>query len=766
MTLVALALGGATELPQQAVFTFAVGLLIFVAPPNRSLGPVANFLFTALFVLGLVAFLPASSSAWRENLVTHANLQLPDIRTPQPWLTIQACCLMFVGIVWSYYVLSQEWNSDKRKRATQLLVSGVAVLAAVAVAAYALGFHVPGWNQEQNRGWFPNRNQTADVLAVCAVINYTFVFDGLRKKQATATIWILTLIIIGAGLVVSYSRAGIIMFFGGIVLWHLLPTGHKEPRKKAFKWTTVSLTVVFSLLTLFFLFGGNTLERFEGRSLGQSVGDAGFRVAIQQDALRFSTQNPWFGVGLGNFEPLFAMAREASANAERAIHPESDWLWAACEMGWLAPLILLSGVFWWVTRCFPFQVRAGESLRRALTVAGILFILHGLVDVAGHRLGSLSVGMLVLSLALPNSEQIRRRSEQIPMIFRGLSLGLLLIGGWWLFSVNDLPALPTTASLAELQAKIGEARNGKDLPTVEKTANQALAIAPLDWQLYFQRAYAETFQPGELSRAGADFITVRTLEPKWVQPCYDEGVTWLAADQPDLCLDAWTEALRRAGPEDVHDLYHQMVAASTSNDLVHAGLLTLAGQRIDYLLIFLADATPDDTTKIVSAVLATDPTLKTLTLKQQEKFFDAWWAEGDRPSLLAGLAANPSWVPACWEPAAQSYADQKDFKRAWETATRYGPAPVIPEMRTHIPINELQQAFYRENDNLPAGIALYSKQVKMGDNEDALTTLHTVEKIKNCPAYVYYLEAQLWAGKGQWELAWDAWLNYRSAPAG
>ena len=46
-------------------------------------------------------------------------------------------------------------------------------------------------------------------------------------------------------------------------------------------------------------------------------------------------------IGLGNFDEIFAVFRNASLNGTRTIHPESDWLWLWAEMGWLAiPLTL------------------------------------------------------------------------------------------------------------------------------------------------------------------------------------------------------------------------------------------------------------------------------------------------------------------------------------------------------------------------------------------------------------------------------------------
>ena len=762
LTLVALALGGATQLWEQAIVVALTAAVIFIDPPRRSLGLWPNGFFLAVLVLALAAFLPASwlfQPTWRHRLIEEAHLDLVGTRTPQPWLTAQACCLLFAGLVWAYYLLAQEWSVETRSNATRLLVLGVAVLGALAVAAFCLGFHVPYWYQEENRGWFPNRNQTADVLAVCGVVNYVLIFDALRKGQASIVFWLGCLVVIGAALVVSYSRAGILLFFGGIVLWHCLPN-HRRHTDSMVKWTTLSVALVFVLLSCFLLFGGHTVERFQSPS--RSLADTDFRWSIQEDALRFSLQSPVLGVGLGNFEPLFAPYRQASVNAGRAVHPESDWLWAACELGWFAPIIFGAAVVWWVRRCFPFEAKPGESLRRGLAVAGILFILHGLVDVAGHRVGSLWVGLLVFSLALPPAKTYSP-SRAAPWVFRGLAAVMLMIAGWWLASTGGAAVPPTTAKLARLQDGIDEARSSNQLVTMEKEADAALGISPLDWHLYFQRAYAETFQPSRLRDAGADFLVARVLESKWVKPCFDEGLVWLEAGQPDLCLDAWGEALRRATPEEIPQLYHDMVSPSVGNEIVHDHLKQLAAGKIEYQLIFLQDASSDETKQIVADILSSDSELSKLSTDQRAKLFDAWWARGDRVDLIVHLTTHPDWIDAGWRYVAQSYADEKDFQRAWETVTRYGPPPVLPKIAADRPLDDLEHAFYGQSDNLAAGITLYFAQSQAGKTDGALATLHAIEKIKGCPKYVFYLEAQTWAAKKQWEQAWEAWRNFDAA---
>lgn len=409
---------------------------------------------------------------------------------------------------------------------------------------------------------------------------------------------------------------------------------------------------------------------------------------------------------------------------------------------------------------FFFQPKPGESLRRALTVAGVLFLLHGLVDVSAHRIGSLFVGLLVFSLALPAPSEDRETPEK--PLFRVPSLLLALIGGWWLASSLGWPTPPTTADIDRAENGIDAAVADNRMDEMERRATAALRIAPINWHLYFQRAYAETFQPGKLAPASNDFMVARQLESKWVKPCFDEGFIWLQAGQPDLCLDAWSEALRRAKPAEALELYRDMSSRSHVNDLVHQDLLQLAAGRIDYQLIFLNDASTDETKQVVGDILARDPDLRRLSPEQQETLFNAWWTRGDREELVTALVSHPGWLNAGWLFLAQSYADQKNFQGAWEIVARCAPPPDIPAVSSDRSFEELQNAFSEQADNLTIGILLYQAQSHRGDLNGALATLRLLEKSPACPKYVYYLEAKLWAQQQQWELAWTAWWNYHA----
>jgi O-antigen ligase len=769
LTLLALLLGGTTELWEQAAVIALGALLILIAPPSISRGPVPWLLGAALLLLALAAFLPAAwfpVPPWKENLAGNDAVVFPATRTPQPWLTAQACTLLFAGMVWAGYALSQAWDRVSRPRAAQVLIIGVGILAAVMTAAYCFGFHVPYWNQEQNRGWFPNRNQTADVLGACAVVNYALLFGALRKRRLMAYAWIATLLAIGAALIVSFSRAGVLMFFAGIALWHLWPVQGRGRRqgRQSLKWATLGLAAVLMLLAGFFLLGGDTLARFQGQF--GSAEDSRFRLAIQEDALRFSTESPVLGVGLGNFEPLFASAQKASANDDRAIHPESDWLWAICELGWIAPVLFIAGIAWWLRLCLPFRMKPGESMRRAAFVGAILFLLHGLVDVSGHRIGSLWVGLLLAGLALPRPAAMLAGTAPVPpergtaWLFRGLALVVLLITGWWGASVSGMAVPPTTQTLARIQDEIVQAVNTGQMDDTLSLANAGLAIAPVNWRLHFQRGYAEAFLRGHVEQAGPDFLAARKLEAKWVGPSLDEGAVWLAADDPDRCLDAWAEALRRAGPANRATPYRQMMEMlRDGHETVRAGLRAMATGQLDLQLVFLNFASPQEIMPMLNDVLSEDPELQRLSAAQRMQLFRDWWNHGDRAQLLAAFQAHPAWLADGWPFLAQSYADQKDYQHAWGTVASYAPPPSVPTSDADAPRDDLEREFH-DQQNAAAGVMLYLAQERQGDADGALGTARALEKLKDCPRYIYYEEARLWASKQQWDLAWEAWQNF------
>ena len=509
------------------------------------------------------------------------------------------------------------------------------------------------------------------------------------------------------------------------------------------------------LLTLFLLFGGATAQRFQDE-LGFHFADlTDFRGPIQGDAFRFSFHQPWRGVGLGNFESLYEPARHASINQDRVIHPESDWLWVAVEMGWPAVAVLGAGGAWWLRRCLPFPAEPGETLRWGVFVATLIFLAHSLVDVDGHRLGSIFVALLLGSLALPPRPAHAREHG---WIFRLAALPLLLLAAWWDASLAGWSVPPTSATLDGLGLQTTRDLHNGEWQSAEQHVSAALAIDPIDWRLYFQRATAEALS-GQMRAGANDFRIARDFSPHWFQPRVDEGWIWVTAGEPDEAADAWAAAVLADHDDPLH-LFSTLLTMPKTSQAIRDDLQDTALTRPDLLVTFLAYAYHPEAVRVVARELAQDPSLAQLDSTQRAFFFQAWWTNGDRTDLLRRLHDHPEWEAEGWPYLAQEIAAQNRFADAVALVRRHVSAPRIPDPVSDETLPELEHDFYGSPKNVATGMMLYLAEMKAGHPDDALATLRALDPLPDRPAYVPYLEMELWAKKGQWELAWGAWRAY------
>jgi O-antigen ligase/tetratricopeptide (TPR) repeat protein len=765
ITALAPVLGGSTQLWTQAVLLLVVAVLFIWFPPRHSLGARWNVIFLCLALLAFSGFLPAAFSGmpgWRKALTGTYGLTLPGTVSPQPWMTCEACCFYLGCLAWAYYILAQSWTAPERQKSVRFYAGTVVILAAVSLAAYLLHFKVPFWplvgNSPINFGFFPNRNQTANVLALGAVMMTALAFESSERKTKWGLLWIPMILLTVVALVIDYSRAGVILFFGGAAVWLFCTI----PDSRSKRTGALCLTGMILTLAAFLLYGGDTLRRFQPEPKDNAKQWTDFRFSIQQDAIDFANQSPVFGNGLGNFEFLFPIYRERSAAQNRALHPESDWLWTAAEMGWPAAALVLLGLVCWLPQCFPFVRKTDRRLRSAAAVCAIAFAIHGLADVSGHRAGSMFPALFFCSIALHPDRRLREAGWVTPF-FRCFGLVLIAVAGWWLASYQtsryDLVA-PTSQTLERLRVRADAALAARDYPKVIATTTEALHIAPLDWRLYFRRAVASAVSQASLTNAQKDFALARYLVPQWAESCFVEGEIWLAMGKPDLAMNAWQEALKRGG-EDSPALYQRMMSDRPLNAAVLPSLEDLARENREYWLVFLQFAQPLECELQISDLLGQDPPLVTLTRVQRKNLFAIWYERGNRELLISNLLAYPAWLPEGWYWVAEDYVSRSQFREAYELAMRYTPAPSMPLIGSSAPMNELERNFFYHSDDFEYGMDLYFAQRKLGHTKDELDTLLQLAKLPSRPPYILYLVSQLYAEQGMWEEAWQARVDYR-----
>jgi tetratricopeptide (TPR) repeat protein len=756
-------LGGATAKWSEGIVVALFGGLLLIRPPKASWGLTLNLVLLALLASAALAFLPASwflQPAWRIALWEDFGISLPGTLSPQPWITF-SCFLSFVAAVsWLYYVSTLELDLRDVRTQFRVFAFGVASLAALCIALRAGHTALSFWHNQLGFGPFPNRNQTANLFSLTAVVILACGQEDMRKGRKRWILWLVALAVIVVGILLDFSRAGVVLLIAGSALW----LGAFALRKGSVARVAVGISALLVLLIVLLLFGGQTFERFNLRA--GDPGDTGvagdLRWAIFRDALHLISASPWCGIGLGNFDEVFAMFRDVSLTSARTIHPESDWFWLWAEAGWPAIVLTIAGIVLFVWRVFPLREGTNQRFRVAALIAALLFVLHGIIDVSGHRVGTAFAALFLLGLAVRRPAQLRR-SFALPIVFRFVGLTLVLAGGAWVFATRYEKPLPGGIGVENEMHLATAANRGRNFAETIQRTTRALNWAPLRWQVYFLRALGKVGARLPVNQAADDFRRARFLEPNAYEVPFQEGNAWLSANEPVLALTAWREALRRAGPQRAGVYRAMRMVASDSSPPVYAGLEEFGMARHDLALIFLEAVAGAPFMSALERFLDHDPNLQTMTSDEKVTLFQYWADRGDAAELARAVEIHSEWKPFAWRGLAKYYASQKDFRAAIELTRQHGERPPLPPPAQNSSIDQLRQGLHANPDNYGIGFQLYHKQMESGLVDEALMTVRHFTALPGCPRYFHFLEAEAWAAKENWERAWAAWNSFNAA---
>ncbi|HJT81285.1 MAG TPA: O-antigen ligase family protein [Chthoniobacterales bacterium] len=755
LTFAAPFLGGSIALWAKATIALLSGLLLIIVPPRRSAGRGLNFIFCAVALLSFLQFLPAAwfpTPAWRATLIG-LGVQLPSTVSPQPWLTLEATCLLWLGLAWAYYLFTYDWDETRsREFAWDAYCLGILILSALLVIAYALKWRIPFWPNVLEFGFFPNRNQTSNVLGIGGIMVYANAFHNLEQGHRRGWFWLTSLGLICWALILNYSRGGIILFFAGTLIWHIWWLVRSETRESTPPFITWAPLVILIGLLLFA--GGETWLRFKNSSQLISTQEAG-RLLIQRDALTMLQTSPVLGVGLGNFRSLFSAHRHFFVSDSEAIHPESDWLWLGTEMGIIAPLLILGGFGLWIVRCFPFAPGTWRGLRRAAMIAGIAFAVHGVLDVSGHRVGAVWPALFLAATAL-HPQRSDRSSGALPILFRCLGAIFVIIGFWWFTSLTRAAGPPTTATVQRLINRIPETTDAEDFQQLLDLSNHGLEVAPLNWIMYYNRGLAETRLHSGRDEITRDFAVARFLMPNWPDLYLKQGAACLFVDEVDIAFSIWNEGLDRlSNPAAFYaDLYGLVKDNADLRDRWRE--LGMSNKRC--VLIFLSNATPAEFQFELSRILTENPELRDFEPAELKRLFQLWYEKGEKLSLAETLRSHPKWESIAWYQLARVYADYQDYRPAYEKLREHAGA-TLPDVPPNEPVETLATRF-RLDGNENDGLKLARAQAARGEIDDALAVITVLTSRSRPSPFVHYVEAGLWARKENWSKAWQAMWKY------
>ena len=251
-------------------------------------------------------------------------------------------------------------------------------------------------------------------FALAAILILACAQDNLRKRRNRWIVWVLALVLIGAAIILNFSLSGVAILMAGSAFW----LGTQAFRQRS-RWRLalgVSLSLLLLLLTAVLLSAGKHSREFVFHDFSSADISSNLRWQIFHETLRLIRNSPWCGIGFGNFEPIFAMFREASLGGARALHPESDWLWLWTELGWPALVLIILGITLLARRAFPLRTGTNQGYRLAALIAALLFAIDGIVDVPGHQMGTAFAAVFLLGLSVHRPLSLKKEPVDVDLI--------------------------------------------------------------------------------------------------------------------------------------------------------------------------------------------------------------------------------------------------------------------------------------------------------------------------------------------------------------
>lgn len=750
-------LGGGTNIGSQALCLVTTGIFLIFFPPRKSPGKYINIAALGVIATALLGLLPIPlflRPSWWIEATQHFGLNLPFTLSAQPLHTLEAIVLIITVIAWFYTLNGMELFHTRRKTLLWCFSLGIFILALGIVIGTHKSLNYPFGREAHSFSYFPNRNQTSILLAMGGVISFTLSMIAMSSRRYTQVLCglFITVVILFA-LIYSLSKAGILLFFIGCIIW-LFST---QQKRSIFRYARFAVPVIIILVSVFMIYGGWTLERVVQLIDQGMINEKGFRWRIYQDTARLIVDQPVLGIGLGNFEAVFPQYRENSATFHSIIHPESDWFWVWAELGSVGLVFLLFACGAMFAGIFPFSDGKQTHYRAAAATALIIFIAHTLVDVSGHRLGTVFAAIYLSVLA-------RRRNSGSDDIFpplsfwRSIGVFILLVGLIWGLAWALPKAWNSSVARKINEDKIEQALAKRDKKLFEEAVNDSLMWSPLNMRAYFDRARGLIHFQENAQAARMDFRRARYLEPITADVAFYEGLAWMPHNQA-YTLSAWREALARK-TEFPREIYRMMLRHSQKIDPLHAQVRALSVVDPAHQFLMLTSLRGNEFKEEFHFVAENNPLLKNFTLQQKKILFKKWIDTGDVISVAEHFDEYPVLAEELWVSKALADATRGDYESACTTVFQHLSKPNLPSIGEDIPVFQLEQLYIANQHDPVYGAALLKHQIELRDWDGVLRTIGKFKNQPDVPSYVYYWEAKIYFDQGKLKESWSGLAIY------
>jgi len=750
--------GGGNPVWARASILILIGAWVAAQPPLITPCPLFEAALLALFALGIFSsFIPAGwlgSVRWRGDLV-QMGVILPATNATAPWAAGESLAQLAAGLAWLYLCWNLRLNHESRKLALWGLAWLGALLSLGAAVGNILHLKYPLGEEAVNFSYFQNRNQSALWYCLGGIVAFGLLVEGLRRRRRNFLIAAALLAPCLLALVMGRSRMALALFVVGTLAVVIVRLGRDAG--KYVVGILIPLGVLGVAMMVIFT-DQETLARLPvvGTSTNASVAEGStspeFRLLLWRDTLTLAKAQP-AGVGLGQFSQIFPQYRNLSRTYQSVRHPDSDWVWLLGEVGWLGVLAAVVAVGALAARFLGKNARNSGPYRHLAVIATSLFFLHSIVDVPAHRFGTWMLAAWLLTIAAP--ECPNPAVSRIPgWVWRLVGVVLIVVGSLWLAASFGAP-LYSSLVMERARARSDDAVKANRADDILAAVRSGLAVEPMQWWPYFQRARTALTLENKPDAALADFRIARLLDPSMARVPFTEGLLWERTSHTQA-FAAWREALQREDPTPEglwRNIYDEMRPWPDCDDYASILSKTHPLDRWEFLSTQVAPARlPGE----MADELQRDPLLVQYTPAQRRDILERW-AGLDATAALAYLREHPKIVDESWQIEVAALASSGHRGDAFNLARLHLPALPLPDFPSEGAMDDdaLRLALINDPTRLSDGVVLVKRQIDAQNFDGALATLALLAKQPNPPPFVSWWTADLLARMGK---ADDAWL--------
>lgn len=739
-----ISLGGSREPLVLSALLVCVGLLVTIRPIQARIHRVWLILGSALLLLTLFPLIPNAPDFLKQsNLHLHRILQLdpPSTISLQPWVTLEQWMGLAACVVWFWWCVGQNFSENQRRFALQLIGAFVAILA-IAALYVKLGSHkIPWWRTEWEMNYFgpfPNRNHFSALLAFGTLSLFSVTYDLYRRKKKSYILFGLAIFPVFSGILISNSRSGMVLLLVGITLW-LFSGGFQ---RRGIKRLTLLLTLLLVLSVIFMVFGKHLLQRFTAEgNLVQTLANEK-RLLVYQDSWNLLTKAPVLGVGLGNFEPTYAVSKSMEHPVYRTLHPESDWLWLAIESGIPAMLVGVSIFLLIILKSSFFsrgssRKKSRRRIRNTSCIAVMLFVIHAVFDTPLHHFGNATLVGLLGALALPirSSEKSLPQFSYTKSLLPILGVGIITSGACYFLNATHAIEFPSTAFYQQKLSDSVKFNAQKDFASAEKSLREALEFKPLQWDIHFRIAQTILKRKASPHEASLSFARARTLEKQHVPMCFQEGDIWLQT-YPEFSLPAWRAILERSPASAPLNYTYILDRLSKFPALRKSAKNFATTPKLQ--LTYLLSCQEEEFRQELAEFKDSKELLSVLSSNDRYIFFEAWYQRGDRADLIQRLKDHAELKKDGWPFLCYSLAESGQYQKAYDLALDYILPPFTIASPHDLNITDSRRKYLTNPNDLIQGLAYFHALRKEGQHQQALALIIDLEKLPDRPNKILY----------------------------